>query len=295
MLDYWYIVKRFCTKYFCRFLTLPKENTFTKDQLCFSSSLFSKTTSFNRSINVSVDSSILQNIFLATKSSTSVFALETLWMELAENCAHDWFFSQLKLKFSQNYRLRFFKQCLNQRFSANKIILDCPILCLVHQNGNLIQEIVKKSIFVRMIPINGIDSFETTLSNFSIMVLINNRGFTEYCPMILFLEQILGLQTYWTDMTKMSKSSDFSWKTKLHFAKSTACIPSIYQSTTLQHLEFLRECQFLHLVTSNANLIGGKCQYLPIGINCPDNQLSFFQIEPLSYRNPNQQICNSIA
>ena len=53
-------------------------------------------------------------------------------------CEQDWFISQLELKLCQNSRECFFNQRLRQRFLSSILLLDCPFLCLVPRDRNLI-------------------------------------------------------------------------------------------------------------------------------------------------------------
>ena len=74
-----------------------------------------------------------------TSSGNQIFDLGYcsvfLHMHLAEMCAKDWYFSQLKTNFRQNYWLRFFIQCLSPHVFTCILPIDSPLLCLVPGNG----------------------------------------------------------------------------------------------------------------------------------------------------------------
>ena len=74
-----------------------------------------------------------------------------------------WFYSQIAPESRQNCQLRFSSQCLSRRFHTCIFRLDCPMLCFVLQNGNLIRLIVKKFSFNWTILINKRDCFGNNL------------------------------------------------------------------------------------------------------------------------------------
>ena len=97
---------------------------------------FFDTTGYNCSINVAINSFQFAKHSSAIKYSVPVLLSEPLWMELSEKCRHDWFFSQLKPKIHQNYRLRFLNQYLSRHSCTYKLLVDCRILCKFFRTEN---------------------------------------------------------------------------------------------------------------------------------------------------------------
>ena len=102
------------------------------------------------------------------------------------------------------------------------------------------------------------------------------------------------MQALWTFIAKIGEWLDFSWKTNLYFAETSACVSFIKVSVdNYTSCGKIRKDQLLRLFCGNGNLIGGLCQEFQIRVTCLDIQIRFFQNHPLNfwYPGPNWRLC----
>ena len=100
-----------------------------------------KTTSCTSSTNVSFHNFLLQKKYFIEKIFDTSTLIGIFPAGFNQMNLSGWLLEQLRIKFCQNYRLRFFKQCLRWPFptSSDLFRLNCPLSCLVPFNGNLIR------------------------------------------------------------------------------------------------------------------------------------------------------------
>ena len=115
------------------------------------------------------------------------------------------------LNFARTTGLHLFNPCLSRRFCTFKLLLDCPFLRWVPRNGILIRGSCQK-VHVSM---NRLYEQTRFFWISSIVVSINNFPSAQNRSKIMFPENILASPTLWTDIAKIRKCSDFSWKTNL--------------------------------------------------------------------------------
>ena len=156
-----------------------------------------------------------------------------------------------------------FNQSLSLPFCTCILLMNFPILCQILRNKKLTREkcqelhicLIRLDKQTQNFPNNHLN-FSNHVANqqISICKISFNYNVPEKCQCIA--NSVDGIAISWG-----KARSDFSWKAKLFFSKTSRCHSFLKVSVIFFiTCKNLREYQLLRSVSGEANLIGGVCQ-----------------------------------
>ena len=178
-------------------------------------------------------------------------------------------FSQLKPKFCQNYRIRFFNQCLSRPFCTCNCYLIVQYCVWFLGMETWYRWIARKSILIWAVLTNRPDSSPNDLLGLCYRVFSQQISICR----ILFNQNVTGkCHCFSHFLDRCCQKLGVVWfflETNLPFSKTSACISFIKVSVDyFVTCKNIGEFYFLRLVPLNAILICGICQKMHIRMIC---------------------------